>query len=118
MQMRHQARFSCNRLEQVFINLDAIDRTDPQAWQVRHQFQDAHYQIAQFGRCRQVGPPTGQVDPCQNNFVVPGIDQPFDLIDNNPRRRWMVQRAMAEPAVPQVNFPYRELFSYRRPGRL
>ena len=56
VQMRHQPRLGGDRLHQVFVHLDGIDRRDSQARQVGHQFEDAHHQIAKARRAGRSAP--------------------------------------------------------------
>ena len=84
--MRHQARLGRDGLHQVLVGLDGIDRTDPEAGEIRHQPQDAHHQIAQARRAGQVRPPACQIDAGQDHLVVAAPDQPLDLIDHDTRR--------------------------------
>mmetsp|Transcript_5413 Transcript_5413/g.8584 ORF Transcript_5413/g.8584 Transcript_5413/m.8584 type:complete len:235 (+) Transcript_5413:1798-2502(+) len=86
MQMRHQTRLGGDGQHQVFIHLDTVNRTDPQAWQIRHQFQDAHDQIAQFGHHRLIRAPAGEVYAGQHHFVEAFVHQSFDLIDHHTGR--------------------------------
>ena len=86
VQMRHQAGFRGDGEHQVVVGLDRVDRTDPEARQVRHQTQDAHHQIAQTRRAGQVAAPAGQVHTGQHHLVVAAIHQPPDLIHDDARR--------------------------------
>ena len=54
MQMRHQARLVGERVEQVAIGLDRIDRRQPQPRQSRHMLEDLLHQRAELRRARQV----------------------------------------------------------------
>ena len=84
--MRHQPGFGSNSLHQRIVSLDGIDRTDPQARQVWDQFQDAQDEIAKARLRRQVGPPGGQVDAGQHDFIIALVAQAFDLVDDHSGR--------------------------------
>jgi hypothetical protein len=83
VQMRHQARLRRDGEHQVVVGLDGIDGADPQARQVRDQSQDAHHQVAEPRRARQVAAPAGQVHAGQHDLVVAAIHQAFDLVHHD-----------------------------------
>jgi hypothetical protein len=85
VQMRHQPRLRRDGQHQVFVGLDRVDGTDPEPRQVRHQPQDAHHQIAEARRARQVAAPAGQVHAGQHDLVVAAIHQPLDLVHHDAR---------------------------------
>jgi hypothetical protein len=83
VQMRHQARLGRDGEHQVVVGLDRVDGTDPQARQVRDQSQDAHHQITQARRARQIAAPAGEVDAGQHDLVVAAIHEALDLVDDH-----------------------------------
>ncbi len=53
MQMRHQPRLVRDRVEQVGVGLDRVDRGDAQAFEFRHVPQDLPHQLAEPRRAGQ-----------------------------------------------------------------
>jgi 4-amino-4-deoxy-L-arabinose transferase-like glycosyltransferase len=72
--------------EQPVVNLDPVERRQPQAGQGRHQLQDAFDQVPERRRTGQIGAIAGQIDSGQNDLVMSGIDQSRDPF--NHRAPW------------------------------
>ena len=79
MQMRHQTLLIRDHVEQIAIDLDLIDRGNPQPLQIRHMPQDLPRQLAEFRRARQVRAIAGQIDTGQDDLGVTALDQRADL---------------------------------------
>ena len=70
MQMRHQPRFVGERVEQIAIGLDRIDRGQPQPRQLRHVLEDRLHQRAEPRRARQVGAIAGDIDAGEHDLAI------------------------------------------------
>ena len=79
MQMRHQPLLIRDHVEQIAIDLDLIDRRNPQALQIRHMPQDLLRQQAEFRRARQIRAIARQIDTGQHDLGMAALDQRADL---------------------------------------
>ena len=86
MQMRHQSAVLRQRIEQVAVGLDGIDRRQPQPLQLRHVLEDLLDQRAEFWRARQIGAIAGDVDAGQHDLAITVADEPAHVIDHRAHR--------------------------------
>ncbi len=86
MQMRHEARLVGDEIEQMRIDLDAVDGGQPQAANLRHLLQKRFCQLPQRRAARQVAAIAGGIDTGQHHLAVTGLHQPTRLIDHRPHR--------------------------------
>ena len=99
MEVRHEARLAGGELEQPVVHLDAVERGEAQARQLRDVAQDALDQLAEARRAGQVGPVAGDVDPGQHHLAEALVDQRLDPLDDQPgRHRAAVPAAIRDDA--------------------
>ena len=79
MQMRHQPRLVGERVEQIAVGLDRIDRGQPQPLKLRHVLEDLLHQRAEPRRARQVRAVAGDVDAGEHDLAIAALDQPAHL---------------------------------------
>ncbi|MCY1171291.1 hypothetical protein D9M73_113960 [compost metagenome] len=84
--MRHHPLFLRQQREQTVIDLDPVERRQPQPLQRGHMVQNAFDQLAERRRTGQIGAITGEIDPGQHHFAVTSLDQCGDAIDRGPGR--------------------------------
>ncbi len=80
--VRHDPRLARDKIEQPVVDLDRIERRQPQPLELRDMAQDSLDQRGERRRARQVGAIAGQVDAGQHDFAVTGIDQRRDPVDH------------------------------------
>ena len=86
MEMRHEARLGRDRLHQVFIGLDGIDRGKAQPVEFRYVPQDRAHQPAEARLARQVRSVAGQIDAGQHDLAIAVFGEPLDLVDCRTHR--------------------------------
>ena len=59
----------------VVVDLDRIERGQPQPLELRHQREQAAAQLAERGLPRQIGAEAGDVDAGQHDLAIAGVDQ-------------------------------------------
>ena len=69
MQMRHQPRLVGDRVEQVGVGLDRVDRRDAQPLELRHVLEDLPHQLAEPRRAGQARAVAGDVDAGQHHLA-------------------------------------------------
>ena len=68
MQMRHQPRLGLDQSQEVVVDLDGIERGQPQTAQFGHLRQQAADHLAEDGPARQIGAIGGDVDAGQHDL--------------------------------------------------
>ena len=86
MQMRHEPRLVGERIEQVLIGLDRIDRRDAQAFELRNVLQDLPHQRPEPRAARQVRPIARDVDTGQHHLAVAVLGELAYLRDHVAHR--------------------------------
>ena len=86
MEMRHEPRLLGDGAKRLCIDLDRIERRQPQPLELRHQLQDPPNESAERRPARQVGAVGGDVDAGQHHLADPAGDQPADLLDRDAGR--------------------------------
>ena len=77
---------SGDHVEQIAIDLDGIDRGNPQPLQLRHVPQDLLDQLPELRRARQIGAIAGDIDAGQHDLGMAALDQRADLFDHGAHR--------------------------------
>ena len=117
--MRHQARLLGDRLHEMGIDLDLIDRREPEPPQLRHVPKDRPHQPAQPRGTRQVEAPGGDIDPGQHDLRITDLDEAARLRHDLAGRIWTGPRHNAyNPPDPQAlalwHLPSEKGLSFRR----
>src|SRR5258707_3872626 len=82
MQMRHQPRVIGERIEEVPVGFDCIDRRKPQPCELRHVFQNLLHQRAKLGRAWKIGTIAREIDAGENDFAISTRAEPAHLSDH------------------------------------
>ena len=84
MQMRHQARLIGERVDEIVIGLNAVERRKPQALQRRHMFQHLPDHRAEARLAGQVAAIARDVDAGQHNLGKTARRELANLVNNLP----------------------------------
>src|SRR6266478_2729603 len=79
--MRHQPRVAGERIEEVAVGLDRIDRRESQPREFRRMFQNLLHQRAELGRARAIPAVAGEIDAGENDLAIAARAQPAHLRD-------------------------------------
>ena len=82
MEVRHQARFLGDQAPQIVVDLDRVERGQPQPLQIRHLGQQPADHLPQRRLAGQVRAVGGDIDAGQHDLVIAGLDQQADLPDD------------------------------------
>ena len=94
MQMRHQPFVIGDYFQQIVIDLDGIDRRQPQPLQICDFAQNLPHQAAERRRAGKISAVAGEIDAGQHDLAMAARHQRAHLIDHR-RRRQRARRAAA-----------------------
>src|SRR5262245_19585269 len=79
IQMRHQPRVAGERVEEVAVCLDRIDRRESQPRELRHMLQNLLHQRAELGRARKIPAIAREIDAGENDLAIAARAEPAHL---------------------------------------
>ena len=74
------------RVEQIAIGLDRIDRRQPQPLELRHVLEDLLHQRAELRRAGQIGAVAGDIDAGEHDLAIAVGDEPPHVVDHRAHR--------------------------------
>ena len=86
MQVRHQPRLVRDRVEQVRVGFDRVDRRDAQPRELRHVLENLLHQLAEPRRAGQARAVARDVDAGQHHLAVAALDEAAHLRDDLAHR--------------------------------